>query len=78
MRLMQRQGYLEQVPDLRDTRAKVVRMTPRGEAVKFACVEVREELNRQTAKLIGQEQARSLEAQLDAMTQLFTGVAAEP
>ncbi len=40
---MERQGYLEQVPDPIDTRAKVVRMTERGEAVKVACVEVREE-----------------------------------
>jgi DNA-binding MarR family transcriptional regulator len=36
VRLMERQGYLEQVPDPTDTRAKVVRMTERGEAVKTA------------------------------------------
>src|ERR1700744_5759813 len=34
VRLMERQGYLEQVPDLTDTRAKVVRITGRGDAVK--------------------------------------------
>src|ERR1700734_2002054 len=50
VRLMERQGYLEQVPDPTDTRAKVVRMTERGEAVKIACVQVREELNRKLAR----------------------------
>ena len=52
-------------------------MTLQGAAVKSACVEVREELNRQTAKLLGREQARLMEAQLEAMTQLFTELAAE-
>ena len=78
VRMMERQGYLEQVLDPNDTRAKVVRMTPRGKAVKSACVEVREELNRETAKLVGREQARSMEEQLEAMTELFSGVAAKP
>lgn len=77
VRLMEHQGYLEQVPDPSDTRAKVVRMTPGGEAVKSACVEVRDELNRQIAKLVGREQARSMEAQLEAMSQLFTEILAE-
>ena len=76
VRMMEGQGYLEQVPDSGDTRAKVVRMTPRGEAVKTACVEVREELNRQIARLVGREQARSMEAQLDAITELFTKITA--
>ena len=78
VRLMERQGYLEQVADPSDTRAKVVRMTPRGEAVKCACVEVREELNRQTSKLVGRDQARSMEAQLEVITQLFIAISAEP
>ncbi len=77
VRLMERQGYLEQVPDPSDTRAKVVRMTPRGEAVKIACVEVREELNQEIARLVGREGAREMEAHLDAMTQMFNTVAAE-
>jgi DNA-binding MarR family transcriptional regulator len=71
VRLMERQGYLEQVPDSTDTRAKVVRMTERGEAVKTACVEVREELNRQLAGALGMSQAGRLEADLDTATGLF-------
>ncbi|NPD65694.1 winged helix DNA-binding protein [Lichenicola cladoniae] len=71
VRLMERQGYLEQVPDSTDTRAKVVRMTERGEAVKTACVEVREELNRKVAGALGMSQAVRLEADLDTATGLF-------
>jgi DNA-binding MarR family transcriptional regulator len=71
VRLMERQGYLEQIADTHDTRAKVVRMTPRGEAVKTACVEVREELNRQIAEALGSEEAGKVEAYLDAMARTF-------
>src|SRR6202453_2283562 len=60
VRLMERQGYLEQVPEPTDTRAKVVRMTERGEAVKTACVEVREELNRKVAGVLGMNDAGRL------------------
>lgn len=75
VRLMERQGYLEQVPDPTDTRAKVVRMTERGEAVKTACVEVREELNRKVAKALGVNEAARLEASLDAAAALFGEIA---
>jgi DNA-binding MarR family transcriptional regulator len=71
VRLMERQGYLEQVPDPTDTRAKVVRMTERGEAVKIACVEVREELNRKVARSLGMNKAALLEANLDAAAGLL-------
>jgi DNA-binding MarR family transcriptional regulator len=74
---MERDGYLEQVPDLSDTRAKVVRMTPRGESVKAACAEVREELNQAIAKLVGKRKACEMEAHLDAATQAFADIAAK-
>ena len=75
VRLMERQGYLEQVPDPTDTRAKVVRMTERGEAVKSACVEVREELNRKVARNLGMDEAALLEANLDAAAGLLGKIA---
>jgi DNA-binding MarR family transcriptional regulator len=78
VRLMERQGYLEQVPDPTDTRAKVVRMTPRGEAVKTACVEVRDELNRKVAGILGKKDADRLETHLDAAATLFGEVAELP
>jgi DNA-binding MarR family transcriptional regulator len=72
---MELQGYLEQVPDLGDTRAKVVRMTARGKSVKAACAEVREELNQAIAKRVGKGKAREMEAHLDAATQAFIDIA---
>jgi DNA-binding MarR family transcriptional regulator len=78
VRLMERQGYLEQVKDPRDTRAKVVRMTMRGEAVKTACVEVRQELNQQITQTIGVKDARKMESYLDAMTRLPSDTAQKP
>lgn len=78
VRQMERQGYLEQVQDPNDTRAKVVRMTPRGEAVKTACVEVRDDLNRQVAKALGTDEAGRLEADMDAVAALFAKIAGTP
>jgi DNA-binding MarR family transcriptional regulator len=75
VRLMERQGYLEQVSDQTDTRAKVVRMSKRGEAVKTACVEVREELNRKLAGALGMNEAARLEENLDAAAGLFGKIA---
>jgi DNA-binding MarR family transcriptional regulator len=75
IRLMEQQGYLKQVQDPADTRAKIVRMTKRGEAVKAACVEVREELNRKVANALGAKEAALLEANLDAAAAIFGKVA---
>src|ERR1700722_9441059 len=75
VRLMERQGDLEQVPDPTDTRAKVVRMTERGEAGKIACVQVRAELNRKLARSLGTDEATLLEANLDAAAGLFGEIA---
>ena len=50
-------------------------MTERGEAVKTACVEVREELNRKVAKALGRDAAGQLEANLDAAATLFGEIA---
>jgi hypothetical protein len=50
-------------------------MTERGEAVKTACVEVREELNRKLAGVLGMDEARRLEENLDAAAGLFGKIA---
>ena len=71
VKVMERQGYLEQISDPVDTRAKLVRMTERGLAVKAACVEVREDLNRKLAALLNAEHAAQMEANLDAASALF-------
>jgi DNA-binding MarR family transcriptional regulator len=74
---MELQGYLEQVPDVSDTRAKVVRMTPRGKSVKVACEEVREELNQSIAMRLGKGKASEMEVSLEAATRAFNDIAAE-
>ncbi len=50
-------------------------MTKRGEAVKTACVEVREELNREWHGLWEWTEAGRLEANLDAAANLFGTIA---
>ena len=74
VKLMERRGYLEQVPDPADTRAKLVRMTARGIAVKAACVEVREDLNRRLAALLKTDDAIRMEAALETAAALYTSL----
>jgi len=77
VRVMEKQGYLELVPDPSDTRAKLVKMTPRGEAVKAACEEVRAELNKKIAKIVGQEDAQKMESDLDAISRMLGTITVE-
>lgn len=44
IRELKARGYVEQVPDSTDTRAKIVRLTKRGVALHAACAEARQEL----------------------------------
>ena len=44
VRELEARGYVEQVPDSTDTRAKIARLTKRGVALHTACAEVRHEL----------------------------------
>jgi DNA-binding MarR family transcriptional regulator len=44
VRELESRGYVEQVPDSTDTRAKIVRLTKRGVALHAASAEVRHEL----------------------------------
>ena len=44
VRELEARGYLEQVPDPTDTRAKIVRLTKRGIQLRAACMGVRQQL----------------------------------
>ncbi len=44
IRELEARGYVEQVPDSTDTRAKIVRLTKRGVALYTACADARNEL----------------------------------
>lgn len=41
---LEKRGYVEQIPDPTDTRAKIVRLTARGVALRAACFEARKDL----------------------------------
>ena len=64
IRLLQERKYVEQAPDPTDTRAKVIRLTRRGVAIRKACAEVREELNRAAIETLGERGLTKLQADL--------------
>lgn len=72
VRIMESRKYAEQVPDPVDARAKVVRLTKRGEAVKKALAEIREELNNKAMNALGRQQMATLHNSLSQVVALFT------
>jgi DNA-binding MarR family transcriptional regulator len=64
IRLLRERKYVEQAPDPTDTRAKVIRLTRRGVAIRKACAEVREELNRAAIETLGERGLTKLQADL--------------
>ena len=71
---MEQQGYLEQVSDVTDTRAKLVKMTPRGISVKAACMQIREELNRELTAALKVGGATKMQENLDRAAALLTSL----
>jgi DNA-binding MarR family transcriptional regulator len=53
VRELEARGYVEQVADATDTRAKIVRLTKRGVALRAACLQVRGELQELALKTLG-------------------------
>ena len=72
IRLLETRHYVEQVQDPMDTRAKVVRLTKRGVAVKRACREVREEFDTSAAKALGKKNLARFKADLSEILALYT------
>lgn len=64
IRLLEERKYVEQAPDPTDTRAKVVRLTKRGVAIRKACAEVREDLNRAAMDVMGERGLVKFQADL--------------
>ena len=64
VRLLEARKYVEQVPDAVDTRAKVVRLTKRGVALRNACAEVRREMHASAVKALGEKNLAKLTAGL--------------
>ncbi len=67
IRELEKRGYVEQVADATDTRAKLVRLTPRGVALRQGCLEARAELQALAARTLGEEALGRLQRDLVAL-----------
>ena len=64
IRELEKRGYVEQVADPSDTRAKLVRLTARGVALRAGCLEVRAELQALAAETLGPDALARLQRDL--------------
>lgn len=64
VRELETRGYVEQVPDPKDTRAKIVRLTRRGIQLREACLRVRGELQALAAATLGKTRLARLQKDL--------------
>jgi DNA-binding MarR family transcriptional regulator len=71
---LEKEGYLERIPDPTDRRAKLVRETRRGrELVKIARAAIAE-LEEEWAELLGRRKARQLRALLEELNTKLDGL----
>lgn len=68
VRELKTRGYTEQLPDPTDTRAKIVRLTKRGVALRAACVQVRGEIQALASKTLGKARLAQLTRDLTRLT----------
>jgi DNA-binding MarR family transcriptional regulator len=61
VKLLEQRDYVEQVADPTDTRAKVIRLTKRGIALRRACEDVRKELAANALKTLGKKDLSKLQ-----------------
>jgi DNA-binding MarR family transcriptional regulator len=73
VRELEKRGYVEQVADPTDTRAKLVRLTTRGVALRQACLEARGELQALAAKALGEAALTRLQRDLGELTRALVG-----
>jgi DNA-binding MarR family transcriptional regulator len=64
VRELEARGYVEQVPDATDTRAKIVRLTKRGVDIRAACAEVKNELQAIAVAKLGKSRVSRLQRDL--------------
>jgi DNA-binding MarR family transcriptional regulator len=72
LRLLEKRNYVEQAPDVSDTRAKVIRLTKRGEALREACAEVRQELTVAAIRALGKTNLSRLQRDLNTLITSLT------
>ena len=71
VRELETRGYVEQVPDPTDTRAKIVRLTKRGVALREACLLARRELQTLAAETLGKARLMRLQKDLLRLAMIF-------
>ncbi len=64
VRELEARGYVEQIRDSTDTRAKIVRLTKRGVAIHAACAEVKHELQSIAIAKLGKSRVLRLQRDL--------------
>ena len=72
VKLLEQRNYVEQVPDTTDTRAKVIRLTKRGVALRQACFEIRQELQVAAVKVLGKRNLLRLQRDMDKLIASMT------
>lgn len=72
--MLEKQGYVEQVPDPSDGRARLVRLTERGRAVNKVAEEVLRQAEIEWAKKLGKNKMQKLR---NILTSLATEIASE-
>ena len=68
VRELEARDYVEQVPDSTDTRAKIVRLTENGVALKEACAEAKDELQSIAIAKLGKSRVSKLRRDLVELT----------
>jgi DNA-binding MarR family transcriptional regulator len=68
VRELEARGYVEQVPDLTDTRAKIVRLTERGVGLQAACAGIKHELQSAAVAKLGRSRVARLQQDLAELT----------
>jgi DNA-binding MarR family transcriptional regulator len=72
VKLLKQRQYVEQAPDPADTRAKVIRLTRRGVALRAACLDVRRELHAAALNALGKQELAKLQDNLRKLTASMT------
>jgi DNA-binding MarR family transcriptional regulator len=67
VKLLEQRDYVEQVADPTDTRAKVIRLTKRGIALRRACEGVRKDLQAQAVETLGKKDLSKLHQDLNKL-----------
>lgn len=65
---LEREGYVERVPDPTDARSKIIRLTPRGRELQQLAFRIMAAQRAHWAERLGEEQLAALESGLRAIT----------